>query len=161
MEAPAYDPSLACGPSQEMERQSQDRVTERFQYCLQGGLKVKDGTFESRYPSKRLKEAGRYAFNRKIGQWVSWYPDGKPRVVSVYVDGKLEGVSTEYYPSGKVMDEFKYHDGRIDCRDGYHRSYYRSGRPRVDLGVKDGRLVKYVIYDEAGKALALPAILKP
>ncbi|MDB5050846.1 MAG: hypothetical protein JWO30_3917 [Fibrobacteres bacterium] len=159
-EPSAYDPGLECAPFLETERMAEGGAVERFHYCLQGKLKVKQGDFECRYPGKRVKEKGRFSFGRKIGEWKSWYPDGKLRGVSNFVDGKLEGVSTEYYPDGKVMDEFKYHDGRIDCRDGYHRSYYRKGGLKVDFGIAEGRLVKYVFYDSLGKVLTLPVILK-
>jgi hypothetical protein len=157
---PVYDPTLECAPSEVLERKGKDGVTEWVQYCLQGGLKVKNGQFESRYPSKAVKETGNYAFDKKVGEWVTWYPDGKKQGVARYVDGKQEGVTREYWPDGKVKDEFKYHQGRIDCADGYHRSYHGNGRLKVDFGVADGRLVRYVIYDSRGKRMSLPAILK-
>jgi MORN repeat variant len=161
LELPVYEPGEACDPQPEMVRAATEGGSERFNYCLQGYLKVKDGPYESRYPTGHLRWQGTYSHDKKAGEWREWYPSGKRKSVSYYVKGRLEGLSREFHPNGKVMDEYKYHDGRIDCRNGYHRSYYRNGSMKVDFGLKDGRLVRYVFYDSHGKVMRLPVILKP
>ncbi len=158
-ESPVYDSMEACAPAPDMERPAAEGGKEIFGYCVQGSLKVREGRFESRYASGRLRLRGRYHHGKKTGEWVEWFPDGKRKSVGYYVKGRLEGLNVAFYPDGKVMDEFKYRDGRIDCRDGYHRSYSKKGRLKVDFGIKDGRLVKYLFYDNQGKEISLPVIL--
>jgi hypothetical protein len=150
-----------CGPVLAGKRVLADGGTETFHYRMRNVDTVKDGGFEIRNRSGRLRQRGGYVSGRRSGEWITWYPDGKMRSVEHYRDGKREGLHREYSTRGRITDEFKYRDGKLDCADGYHRSWYHNGKLKFELAVENRKLARYVFYDSLGKELGLPVILDP
>lgn len=158
---PGCGSAQPCGPVAQGKRVLADGGTELFHYRMRNSDTVRDGGFEIRNPSGRLRQRGGYVSGRRSGEWVSWYPDGKTRSVEHYRDGKPDGLHREYSARGVIVEEFKYRDGKLDCADGYHRSWYRNGRLKFELAVENRKLARYVFYDSLGKELRLPVILDP
>lgn len=149
-----------CEPRQISEKKLPDGTLERYEYRLQEGRKVKDGAYLVRYDSARIKEKGEYAFGLRTGEWAAWHANGRKKYESTYKGGRLDGTSLEYWPNGKVMEEWKYSEGKIDCRDGYHKSYHRGGQPKFELRIRDSMLDRYVLFDSTGRELNLPIMMK-
>ncbi len=149
-----------CEPRQVAERRLPDGTREWFEYRLLEGRKVKDGEYQLRYDSLRFKEKGEYVFGRKTGEWAGWRANGRKRYETTWKDGMMDGISLEYWPNGKVMEEWKYAEGKIDCRDGYHKSYHSGGQPKFELRLRNRMLDLYVLYDSTGREMNLPTMMQ-
>ena len=149
-----------CDPRQVSDKKLNDGTWERYEFRVVDGRKVKDGEYLLRYDSTRIKEKGEFAFGRRIGEWAGWHGNGRKKYESTYKAGLLNGTSLEYWPNGKVMEEWKYAEGKIDCRDGYHKSYHRGGQPKFELRIRDRMLDRYVLFDSTGREVNLPMIMQ-
>lgn len=113
------------------------------------------------YADGQKIEEGRYADNKRIGQWQRYWPNGKLMSVITYTMGRPKGEYRTYYPdgkpeeqgtwdldrnigsfkrwhpNGKVAQEFIF--DRYGTRDGPQRYYYDNGQVAAEVTIKQGR----------------------
>ena len=123
---------------------------------------VKNGLFESYYPSGRVKSEAHYQEGFRVGKVIQYHEDGRVQAVDYYEklegdrsvrttyydstqvvkirvqlkDGVAEGLTQLYYPNGKLKSETVYHHG---YRQGPSTQYYEDGKVRARLFYKGDR----------------------
>ncbi len=132
----------------------------RARYQVKDGLK--DGLFQSYYPSGRVKSEAHYKQGIRVGQVTQYHEDGRVQFIDYYEDlgggrsvrttyfnntkvvkirmqlreGVAEGLTQLYYPNGKLKSETMYHHG---YRQGPSTQYYEDGKIRARLFYKGDR----------------------
>lgn len=126
---------------------------------------VKDGPFESFYPTGARLVSGEFKNGDSVGLWEEWYLYGGPRSEKTYgPNGKLRGRSVSWMPNGDTVELHTYNEsGELDGRrvvfwpgtgdirqqgdyrngkrDGLWQAWYRNGRVQNEREYDQGRFV--------------------
>lgn len=86
--------------------------------------KIKDGTYQSFYPTKKVKQELSYKGEQLDGHCKSYYEDGSLKESYTCSKGKLEGLNESWYPNGKQSSKYNYAEG---LKNGTCEEYYEDG----------------------------------
>jgi hypothetical protein len=111
-------------------------------HSTQGGYsgKLLDGNYQEFYPSKGLKELGKFKKGLKQGLWKVWDEAGTLTQSITWKQGKKQGEFQYYNAQGTLKQSGKYQD---DVMQGKVRNYVGSDSVQV-VKYKDGKVAKPV-----------------
>lgn len=127
-----------------------------------GGQKYKEGTYKMGvfegdwkywYPNGQLCKSISYKKGKADGQWEVFNEEGVRTVQQGYRNGKRHGKWTIYHEGGEVPGSEISYDNGVPV--GERISYYKSGKVRQTVSLKDGKLHgKMVEFNEDGNKIA-------
>lgn len=106
------------------------------------------GKYASYYPSKNMKELGKFEKGLKTGVWESWYESGLRDQVIVMKHGTRNGPYRKYNSKGELIVQSSYKDGMLH---GYLITYH-SGKELLRRKYRNG--VEIVEEEKEPKHLA-------
>lgn len=129
-----------------------------------------DGPYSSFHKSGKISTKGRYADNKKFGNWKSYSGDGKLTDSAYYKDGFIYGTALRWYDDGSIEDSLIFEDyGKGVCKgywsDGKPKQSgnfiagkksgtwtynYKSGMKCQEVKYEADSALSYTCYDEAG-----------
>jgi antitoxin component YwqK of YwqJK toxin-antitoxin module len=118
---------------------------------------VPNGAYELYQPDGRLRAVGAFAQGRKTGTFIFWNSDGARLGVIPYNDDVRSGTIALWYTkagSGRELrpkSETPYVQGRLH---GIKRSWYRSGRPKLEARYEHGIMQEVQAWSEDGLPLS-------
>jgi hypothetical protein len=134
--------------------------SDRYYYWLsgqsinvtQGGFsgKLLNGSFESFYLNKNLKESGSFASGLKNGEWNHWNDQGVLIGQYVWKAGKKSGKYINFNSAGEEIEYGSYKDDLLDGKqvvvsDTLQTTYYKQGKV-TEYRPLMPRFVKKVIH---------------
>jgi hypothetical protein len=101
----------------------------------QGGFsgKLLNGSFESFFLNKNLKESGQFVNGLKVGKWKSWDDKGVLTDKYVWKGGKKNGHYQKFNSDGKQIEYGSFRNNLLDGKrtvvvDSLQISYYKQGK---------------------------------
>ena len=92
--------------------------------------RILHGSFTVYFPDKNLKEAGKFNYGLKSGEWKWWFPDGQLKQITNWKDGEMDGVIEEYNFDGSKT------------KSGYYKNSLFTGY--IIEGSSDGKNKKLI-----------------
>jgi hypothetical protein len=126
------------------------------------------------HTTKFLKSTGLYQDGKKEGAWLEYDEEGRLTDSSNFKAGRLRGVRLQWHTNGMLADSLEFDsagngvevrwwdDGAISSagywtadtlKKGRWKYYHRNGTLMATDDYKDGKLVNYACFDNAGAAL--------
>ena len=104
-------------------------------HVTQGGFsgKLLNGSYESFYLNKNLKESGNFLDGVKIGEWKNWTDQGVLTDQYIWKAGKKNGKYRKFSPEGKEIEYGCYqndllHGKQVIVGDSLHVIHYKHGK---------------------------------
>jgi antitoxin component YwqK of YwqJK toxin-antitoxin module len=103
-------------------------------------------------PDQKVEE-GKYAENRKTGEWMMYYCNGNSKSKITYINGRQDGYAVTYHDNGKVNEEGQWKNNRWV---GKFKTYYPNGAVQHEFtfnagGKREGPATYY--FENGQKAI--------
>ena len=124
---------VACGPDVQLVEEGREKY---HMYWDDGHERYfRHGSYQSFYESGRVRSAGKYEHDVKVGVWTHWYENGQKQGEMDWVDGKPEGVVAEWYENGQLKNAGTWENGG---RHGLSTWWYANGVKQKEVTYLNG-----------------------